>query len=207
MGAAMRETRSVTEAPNLGDHLALDLINTEAQAHTGVIDYWATDEDVRDWLARHAVMAASSHKQAPSGLLVRGRELRTAVRSAITARKAGQPVDTGALNDHLMAYVTSPQLRYDGAGGLAISRHPHGDAVASVLGPVAEAAATLLVEGDFSLVRQCEHPDCILWFYDRTKSHKRRWCSMALCGNRHKAARFRERTGSVRQHGASPAGK
>jgi predicted RNA-binding Zn ribbon-like protein len=31
----------------------------------------------------------------------------------------------------------------------------------------------------------------VLWFFDRTKSHRRRWCSMAVCGNRHKAARFR----------------
>ena len=43
------------------------------------------------------------------------------------------------------------------------------------------------------LIRECEHPDCVLWFYDRTKSHRRRWCSMALCGNRHKVAEFRKR--------------
>lgn len=61
------------------------------------------------------------------------------------------------------------------------------------LAPIAEAAATLLVEGDFGLVRTCEHPECVLWFYDRTKGHRRRWCSMALCGNRHKVAEFRKR--------------
>ncbi|MNR58262.1 CGNR zinc finger [compost metagenome] len=61
------------------------------------------------------------------------------------------------------------------------------------LAPLAEMAAQLLVEGDFNLVRECEHPDCVLWFYDRTKSHRRRWCSMALCGNRHKVAEFRKR--------------
>jgi predicted RNA-binding Zn ribbon-like protein len=59
--------------------------------------------------------------------------------------------------------------------------------------PVAEAAAQLLAEGEFQLVRVCEHPDCTLWFYDRTKSHKRRWCSMAVCGNRHKVAEYRKR--------------
>jgi predicted RNA-binding Zn ribbon-like protein len=64
---------------------------------------------------------------------------------------------------------------------------------ARALGVLAEAVATLLAEGDFTLVRQCEHPECVLWFYDRTKSHRRRWCSMALCGNRHKAAQFRAR--------------
>ncbi|MNH42693.1 CGNR zinc finger [compost metagenome] len=61
------------------------------------------------------------------------------------------------------------------------------------LAPLAESAAELMAEGDFDLVRVCEHPDCVLWFYDRTKSHRRRWCSMALCGNRHKVAEFRKR--------------
>lgn len=205
MSTPSHESRSVTEAPLLGDHLALDLLNTEVQSQGGIVDYWATDEDVRQWLARHDVLPAQASKQPPPGLLARGRELRAAVRAAITARKTGQPVVVDALNDHLKAYLTYPRLRYDEAGGLVLSRDASCDAKAALLGPVAEAAATLLVEADFSLVRQCEHPDCILWFYDRTKSHKRRWCSMAVCGNRHKASRFRERTGSARQRRAGSA--
>jgi predicted RNA-binding Zn ribbon-like protein len=51
----------------------------------------------------------------------------------------------------------------------------------------------LLATGDFSLVRRCENAACVLWFYDRTRSHHRRWCSMARCGNRHKVAAFRKR--------------
>lgn len=207
MNAPSQESRSATDAPLLGDHLALDLLNTEAQAQGGVVDYWGTDEEVRQWLARHDVSPAQISKQAPPGLLARGRELRAAVRAAVTARKAGHPVDVDALNEHLNAYLTFPRLHHDEAGGLALSREAHCDETASLLGPVAEAAATLLVDGDFSLVRQCEHPDCILWFYDRTKSHKRRWCSMAVCGNRHKASRFRERTGSARQSSSVSAEK
>lgn len=61
------------------------------------------------------------------------------------------------------------------------------------LAPFAEATAELLVQGNFDLVRQCENADCVLWFYDRTKGHKRRWCSMASCGNRHKVSQFRSR--------------
>jgi len=62
-----------------------------------------------------------------------------------------------------------------------------------LLAPLAEQAGELIATGDFTLVRQCEHSECILWFYDRTKSHRRRWCSMALCGNRHKVAEHRKR--------------
>jgi predicted RNA-binding Zn ribbon-like protein len=35
--------------------------------------------------------------------------------------------------------------------------------------------------------------DCTLWSYDRTKAHQRRWCSMAICGNRAKARVHRAR--------------
>ncbi|MFI4982934.1 MAG: CGNR zinc finger domain-containing protein, partial [Nevskiales bacterium] len=59
--------------------------------------------------------------------------------------------------------------------------------------PVAEAVASLLAQGDFTLVRTCESSDCTLWFHDHTKSHRRRWCSMAQCGNRQKVAAFRAR--------------
>jgi predicted RNA-binding Zn ribbon-like protein len=61
------------------------------------------------------------------------------------------------------------------------------------LAPVAKAAAELLAGGYFELVRRCEDRDCVLWFYDRTKSHHGRWCSMAICGNRNKVAAFRQR--------------
>jgi predicted RNA-binding Zn ribbon-like protein len=60
---------------------------------------------------------------------------------------------------------------------------------AQLLVPGAEAWSRLFIEGDPSMVRRCE--GCTLWFYDRTKAHRRRWCSMALCGNRAKARRHR----------------
>lgn len=59
-----------------------------------------------------------------------------------------------------------------------------------ILVPIAESMADLLCYGDLSYLRKCENPSCILYFYDTTKNHKRRWCSMAICGNRAKAAKF-----------------
>ncbi|MBD2103918.1 CGNR zinc finger domain-containing protein [Leptolyngbya sp. FACHB-261] len=41
--------------------------------------------------------------------------------------------------------------------------------------------------GQITLLRCCEGANCTFWFHDRTKSHARRWCSMAICGNRAKA--------------------
>jgi predicted RNA-binding Zn ribbon-like protein len=195
MGAvASQAGNGSSEAPEIGDHLAMDLLNTEARNQGHVVDYWGTNEDVHRWLVQHGTAPATSSKEVPADLLVHGRRLRAAVREAVATRKAGGPIIVDGLNEYLQTYQTSPLLLRDEAGVMALVRVARGDATSSLLGPVAEAAAQLLVEGDFSLVRQCEHPDCILWFYDRTKSHKRRWCSMAQCGNRNKAMQFRKRS-------------
>jgi predicted RNA-binding Zn ribbon-like protein len=178
----------------VGDHLALDLLNTEARSQGDVVDFWTTNEEVHRWLVQHGVVPATPHFETPLDLLARGRGLRAAVRKAVSARKARDPIAVEALNEYLQAYLTTPLVLRDETGALVLTRIARGDTVFSMLGPVAEAAAQLLVEDDFSLIKQCEHPDCILWFYDRTRSHKRRWCSMARCGNRHKAAQFRKRS-------------
>ncbi|RAS39351.1 CGNR zinc finger domain-containing protein [Paraburkholderia bryophila] len=63
----------------------------------------------------------------------------------------------------------------------------------SLLMPIAEAMAKLVCEEDFTYVKACEGPKCTLLFADHTRGHARRWCSMALCGNRAKVAAHRKR--------------
>jgi predicted RNA-binding Zn ribbon-like protein len=64
----------------------------------------------------------------------------------------------------------------------------------SVLFPIARSAADWLVAADWALLKKCANPSCILWFYDTSKNHSRRWCSMEGCGNRHKVtAHYRKK--------------
>ncbi len=184
----------------VGDHLAMDLLNTEASVDGQAVDYWHSGEDVLAWLARHGI---TPHGRVDlAALLTRGKALRALVRRLIGERKEDRLGDIAGLEPYLHAHVSAPHLARDSDGGLTLTRVVRADPVASMLGAIAEAAAQLLVEGDFNLVKQCEHPECILWFYDRTKSHKRRWCSMALCGNRHKAAQFRKKAARGADAGA-----
>jgi predicted RNA-binding Zn ribbon-like protein len=186
---------SLAEAPMLGDHLALDLLNTEANSNGEVVEYWNSVDDVLRWLERQGAMPPGEGGILDSGdLLAQARALRTLARRLIVQRREGKAAegrDINSLNEYLHAYRSAPHVERDSEGKLTLTRI---EATASLLGRVAEAVAQLLVEGNFALVKQCEHPDCILWFYDRTKAHKRRWCSMALCGNRYKAAQFRKRS-------------
>ena len=58
----------------------------------------------------------------------------------------------------------------------------------SLLQPIAHELADVICNEDFNLIRACEGHACTLMFVDHTKSHRRRWCSMAVCGNRAKQA-------------------
>ena len=64
-----------------------------------------------------------------------------------------------------------------------------------LLAAIARSAAELVVEGQAAPVKRCANPECRLFFYDDSRTRQRRWCSMAVCGNRHKVAAFLKRKG------------
>jgi predicted RNA-binding Zn ribbon-like protein len=69
------------------------------------------------------------------------------------------------------------------------------DAVRRALGAVALDAAQMLGRHDEAArIRICASQTCSARFYDRSPAARRRWCSMALCGNEAKARRHRERS-------------
>ena len=65
-----------------------------------------------------------------------------------------------------------------------------------LLAAVARSAAEIIVEGAQARLRICDNPACGLFFSDNSRTHRRRWCSMAICGNRHKVATFARRQAS-----------
>ncbi|MFM0289119.1 CGNR zinc finger domain-containing protein [Paraburkholderia megapolitana] len=178
----------------IADHVALDLLNTVAQVDGAPRDFLQSDADVLRWLERMRLPANApafaSH--APHALLDATRALRETVRTLVAQRKAGENVDVAALNAFLARGRYAVQVVAD-EGSWRVERRTEQRCVEHLLMPLAEAAAELLTNGEFDLVRKCEQPDCTRCFYDRTKSHRRRWCSMATCGNRHKVANYRKR--------------
>jgi predicted RNA-binding Zn ribbon-like protein len=62
-----------------------------------------------------------------------------------------------------------------------------------LLAAIARSAAEIIVEGAQARLRVCSNPACGLFFSDNSRTHRRRWCSMAICGNRHKVASFARR--------------
>lgn len=194
----MRRPLSTALLPPLfiADHLALDFINSEFGVHPHHIECLNNDAQVFEWLRRAGIPIgiAEPPRTGQNGELLRvALALRASSRELLLRRKAGRVGNPTALNHVLARGGTYQEVIWGKAQPPKRLQHRRVATPEDLLVPVAEAIAELLAEGDFALVRKCESPDCTLWFYDRTKSHHRRWCSMAVCGNRMKVAAFRAR--------------
>ena len=72
-----------------------------------------------------------------------------------------------------------------------------------LLAAVARSAAEVMAEGDRARLRLCANPNCGLFFSDDSRTRQRRWCSMALCGNRSKVAAFARKHAHSRSRAAA----
>jgi predicted RNA-binding Zn ribbon-like protein len=122
------------------------------------------------------------------------RRVRDALRGLLEAAVAGRAPSRGdlravnrALRTHYV-YVLVPAT-----DGVSLGHRHLGDPVAGALGRLAETLARELSQGTPERLRICESPDCSEAFIDRSRTGRRRWCDMATCGNRAKAARHREK--------------
>ena len=189
-----RRSRAESRVLFLAGHPALDFLNTRMRVNGELVDFLQGNEDVLGWLERAGFPVARMRPdKAPISLVDAARTLRESIRSLVEKRRAGRRGDPSVLNRFLAQAQSHPRLVWNKPRSPAIDRVRRQDTPAGILGPVAEAAADLLATADFSLVKRCEDETCVLWFSDQTKSHHRRWCSPALCGNRHKVAAYRKR--------------
>ena len=92
-------------------------------------------------------------------------------------------------------------VRQGGGWRLGLAPGPAGPL--RVLAPIAGAVADLAASGRSVEIGKCANPRCFLYFRDRSRTRRRRWCSMAVCGNRMKVAAHIRRHG--RRRPAEPA--
>ncbi len=130
-------------------------------------------------------------------LLTEARQLRTAIREALhsVASRSVIPPDTLFVLNRAIGFASrSDRLSTDDATGLLrLDRHIDQDHALALLTAIAIDAAEFLTTVNPARLRECAADQCGTWFVDTSKGGRRRWCSMALCGNRSKAARYRDR--------------
>jgi predicted RNA-binding Zn ribbon-like protein len=137
--------------------------------------------------ARHPETAARALKKA-----VTLREALYRIFKGLAAGRSPTSADLEILNGSLPDALTRLRLAA-GAEGLSWTWEGDREALDRLLWPVARDAAVFLTSTDVSRLRSCANPHCRWVFYDGTKSGTRRWCTMAVCGNRAKIRRYRQR--------------
>ena len=171
-----------------GGSPALDLAATVTGRLGGAPrDLLATPADLDRWLV--AAELAETPPGATDGNLVQARALREALYRLALAR-AERTALANADRELLNGYAALPAapLQLDANGRARLS----GD-VRGLLAELAREGVSLL-GGDFGdRIRQCEGPPCAVLFVDTSRKGDRRWCSMAACGKKAKAAGFRKR--------------
>jgi predicted RNA-binding Zn ribbon-like protein len=214
----------------IADSLGLDFLNSVAVPLDTKFEWLASGEDLVVWLAEAGLVPAdvldSFSKSALPGELdaiaSQARALRDWFKPFVY-KHMGKPLGSKALR---LLEPLNKLLARDEEFGQIVARdslndrsHDHGlekrgtsrlawrpqrrwQSPESLLFPIARSLADLICTEDFSHVKACEGPQCTLLFIDRTKRHRRRWCSMAVCGNRAKQAAHRIRNRHTRKRNA-----
>jgi predicted RNA-binding Zn ribbon-like protein len=178
----------------VGNHPGLDFINTEAVDSGGEpLDLLTSWDDVVAWVAEAGLVVpptddarrrVTDRDRQAHGALEWARRLRTAARRTLDP-EANDGIAATTLSDAVADVPVRLAYSPDALSGtLPVATDDPVDAVRLAVA-VAVLDATQL---DRSRVRRCESDKCVLVFYDTSKNRSRRWCDMAVCGNRAKAA-------------------
>jgi predicted RNA-binding Zn ribbon-like protein len=198
----------------VGDAPGLDFLNSIATPIDTAVDWIDDGEGYLSWLGQALLVPGDILRDMRARTLPgeldkvagQARSLREWFRGFVRRHK-GHPLTAEAfaelepLNRLLERdeAFTRIALRPTDQGPFALEAARRWRGPDALLLPVGEALAHLVCTEDFSNVKACEGPACTLLFADHTRGHVRRWCSMAICGNRAKQAAHRHRL-KARQH-------
>jgi predicted RNA-binding Zn ribbon-like protein len=184
----------------VGGHPALDFVNTagggtKARDTERLLSYsdllaWSDAADLTDrGEVESLAQQASARPVAAQDLLRAALEFRESLHAVLIAKQADVAIPEGDLRgveDAIRARLSDACL-VNSDGRLRWTAEPRREPLSLPYVRIALAAHDLLMSDAVERVRNCER--CSWLFLDKGRGKPRRWCSMAACGNRAKAAR------------------
>ena len=172
-----------------------DFINTlENDANDGTPNELLTSpEQAVQWFVERGLIHADSIEASDKDL-ERILSVRAALRDvadAVAESRAPKPGALDRVNRTLRAHAATELVA--GPDGVGIGHRHVGDPINDALARVTEPLVQELASGNPERLRVCANDLCRWVFYDESRAGQRRWCDMASCGNRAKAARHRAR--------------
>ncbi|MGX5632014.1 CGNR zinc finger domain-containing protein [Bacillus thuringiensis] len=188
--------QEIKQFPLISGNPSLDLVNTELVRRGQRYDLLITDEDVLEWLhvikvnfpfwnEKTLIGIQKRMDQVTSSIL----EVREILRKQFEAIADQQEISNDFIT-YLEKQIEKAPFTYKIIEQQLVSI-PVGEIEDVLASLIAFDALTLIAEHKLISLKRCSNPDCVLLFID--KSGKRKWCSMKICGNRKKVAKFQDR--------------
>jgi len=202
---AMRDFRPTIKL--LGGRLSIDFVNATPPnaplTWERLIYFLQAVRIVTPDRAVQLLALPQTEAQAADALLAKAQALGSSMRKAFTAVQRKQRIAmewVTPINEILRITEGHDELIWT-TGAWRIEFIAREGGLDWLLAAVARSGAEIIAEGSQARLRICANPQCGLFFYDTSRTHLRRWCSMATCGNRSKVAAFARRHTSGRPSG------
>ena len=180
----------------LGNWPALDFVNTEIVQDAKTVELLASEEDFARWLVEcRLIKVAHTPPRVLPNALKKARDFRQELRSGLQELIQNGKIPR-SLMDSVNRLLRQHALRFNlqekgRQFKLDTDWVPH--LPEDMCGPIALSFAQLLTTADIRRIRRCKNPECVLYFYDTSKSGTRSWCSLDICGNKLRVAAYRQR--------------
>ena len=190
----------------IGGNAALDFVNTASAWTSDTVDRLGGPEGFSDWAAAAGLLTKGERTRArkeiaqdpkaAAKVFAEAVRLRAALWRIFTAAASGAAVDDDdliVLDESKVRAARCCRLEQT-AEGFRRRCADETPALESALRQIVEAAEDLLLNGRLDRLHVCGGDACEWMFLDLSKNGRRRWCSMATCGNEAKVRKFRKRS-------------
>ncbi len=174
-------------------NLALDYVGTLNERFRSRVEQLNTPADFGHWLVGAALVdRAPPVSESDFRRAIKLRETIFAVIARDIDQQSPRLTRTERMIINGAAAEPPPVATLTLSGGVTRA----GDAKAG-MSAIARDTIALFDRDDGSVLKWCADDACTHPFLDRSRGHRRRWCEMAGCGDRAKAAAYRSRKRSA----------
>jgi predicted RNA-binding Zn ribbon-like protein len=199
------ETRDAGHAHGVDLEESFDFLNTLDIDNGFPVEKLPTLDDALRWFVDRGVIHREGADRARSKVATQAdagardlehvHQVRGALRDVATAIAENRSPRASALSTVNRALHARQVIELvAGPDGCSVDHRHIGDPIDDALARLAEPLVSELTGGRPERIRVCASDTCEWIFYDASRTGRRRWCDMATCGNRAKAARHRART-------------
>lgn len=187
--SSLRDEDFINGMPFFGGRPWLDLLNTKFVLGNDHRDFVATPENLTRWLEAAGIAVPGTNLGQASRDAV---ELRETLRQAVDDLRLRETLSESILTN-LNRWLDPVRLRFNliqDENGLRLVESLDSE-TSGTMGAIVEDFARFISEFEPARLKHCSNPSCTMVFYDHGKNCTRRWCTMSICGNRDKVARYR----------------